>query len=588
MPDIDGVIQVSQTQPYKPNANVANGHIEKHHNHAAPDKVDSVTQKDHATSSLERSNSVIEQKPERHNSFNEKNDTLSGPLTIQKRRSNNLTVPQDEDAVRWAERIKERRISSKRRREEELDDERVLMGTKVAEGHENFETAYNMLTGIRFCVSRCNAKIDRDLTTVDFRERRKTSFDVLGTELTPATKHDFKFKDYAPWVFRHLRELFHIDPATYLMSLTDKYILSELGSPGKSGSFFYFSRDYKYIIKTVHHHEAKFLRKILPQYYEHVKNNPDTLLSQFYGLHRVKTAKGNKFHFVIMNNLFPAHKDIHRTYDLKGSLVGREYDEEKLAENPQATLKDLNWMKRNMHLEFGPTKGDKLKDQMERDVRFLQKLGIMDYSLLVGIHDLNRGNADNIRNKTLKVFQPGGERILSGATNVTNLTSLSEAATTTSFEMPSNASTTGLASQQSNQPFPNTLTRTPSKIENARKASQLRQLVKAERPVPMDQTRNKMPERQIDSKKDTYWYAEEGGLRATHEDDRPGEEIYYLGIIDCLTRYSMVKRGEHLWKSLTSSESEISAVPPHRYGERFLAFMKKAVAPREQAGDFVL
>jgi hypothetical protein len=32
-----------------------------------------------------------------------------------------------------------------------------------------------------------------------------------------------------------------------------KYILSELGSPGKSGSFFYFSRDYKYIIKTIHH-----------------------------------------------------------------------------------------------------------------------------------------------------------------------------------------------------------------------------------------------------------------------------------------------------------------------------------------------
>ncbi|PNS16143.1 hypothetical protein CAC42_4544 [Sphaceloma murrayae] len=521
--------------------------------------------------------------PERSNSINEN-------LNIPKRRSTNLTIPQDEEAVRWAERIKERRISSKRKREEELDDDRVLMGTKVAEGHENFETAYNMLTGIRFCVSRCNAKIDRDLTTVDFRERRKTNFDVLGTELTPATKHDFKFKDYAPWVFRHLRELFGIDPATYLMSLTEKYILSELGSPGKSGSFFYFSRDYKYIIKTIHHHEAKFLRKILPQYYEHVKENPDTLLSQFYGLHRVKTAKGDKFHFVIMNNLFPPHKDIHRTYDLKGSLVGREYDESNLEKNPQATLKDLNWMKRNMHLEFGPAKGDKLKTQMERDVRFLQRLRIMDYSLLVGIHDLTRGNADNIRNKTLKVFQPGGERILSGATNITNLTSLSEAATTTSFELPNNASSTGLGlgSQQSNQPFPN-LTRTPSKIENARKASQLRQLVKAERPVPMDQTRSKMPERQIDNAgKKTFFYGEEGGLRATHEDDRPGSEIYYLGIIDCLTKYNVVKRGEYYWKSFGQPDAEISAVPPKRYGERFLTFMKKAVKPREEGGEFVL
>ncbi|KAI3479973.1 hypothetical protein L1887_57960 [Cichorium endivia] len=41
-------------------------------------------------------------------------------------------------------------------------------------------------------------------------------------------------------VFRELREHFHLDAADYLLSLTSKYILSELGSPGKSGSFFYF------------------------------------------------------------------------------------------------------------------------------------------------------------------------------------------------------------------------------------------------------------------------------------------------------------------------------------------------------------
>ncbi|KAF2150006.1 SAICAR synthase-like protein [Myriangium duriaei CBS 260.36] len=524
----------------------------------------------------------LDERPER----SEKPDNSRDSLVVPKhRRSINLPHPppqfaQDEDAARWAEKIKERRISSKLRRQEEIDDDRVLMGTKVAEGHENFETAYNMLTGIRFCVSRCNAKINRPLTTIDFRERRKTSFDVLGTELTPATKYDFKFKDYAPWVFRHLRDLFRVDQANYLKSLTEKYVLSELGSPGKSGSFFYFSRDYKYIIKTVHHHEAKFLRKILPEYYEHVKQNPDTLLSQFYGLHRVKTKQGKKFHFVIMNNLFPPHKDIHRTYDLKGSLVGREYDESRLAENPQATLKDINWQKRNMHLEFGPIKGDKLKSQMERDVHFLQKLKIMDYSLLVGIHDLRRGNTLNLRNKTLKVFQPGGERIMAHPANVNQLGSLNEAATTTSFENPVTTS----------QTMPNLLVRTPSKIENARKASQLRQLVKTERPVPMDQTFTKLPERQVDeeSKKSMYFYADEGGLRATNEDDRPGQEIYYLGIIDCLTRYSFIKRAEHAIKSFSQPDAEISAVPPMRYGERFLNFMRNYIKPREQAGDYIL
>ncbi|KAJ5692151.1 Phosphatidylinositol 4-phosphate 5-kinase its3 [Penicillium macrosclerotiorum] len=212
-------------------------------------------------------------------------------------------APPDEEAARWAEAIKQRRAS--RRRREDDDDERVIVGTKVDQNHVNYVTAYNMLTGIRFTVSRINAKMDRELTPADFEAKHKFSFDITGNELIPSAKYDFKFKDYAPWVFRHLRAKFRLDPADYLMSLTSKYILSELGSPGKSGSFFYFSRDYKYIIKTIHHAEHKLLRRILPLYYRHVEENPNTLISQFYGLHRVKMAYGRKIHFVVMNNLFP-------------------------------------------------------------------------------------------------------------------------------------------------------------------------------------------------------------------------------------------------------------------------------------------
>ena len=89
-----------------------------------------------------------------------------------------------------------------------------------------------------------------------------------GNELLPYSKYDFKFKDYAPWVFRSLRESFNIDAADYLVSLTGKYMLSELGSPGKSGSFFYFSADYRFIIKTISHTEHKFFRKILRDYHD--------------------------------------------------------------------------------------------------------------------------------------------------------------------------------------------------------------------------------------------------------------------------------------------------------------------------------
>lgn len=410
-------------------------------------------------------------------------------------------VVPDDEASRWAEAYRQKR-AKRRRKEEDEDEDKVLVGTKVDENHANFTTAYNMLTGIRVSVSRTNAKLDRPLTDADFETKQKSTFDITGNELVPSAKYDFKFKDYAPWVFRHLRALFRIDPADYLMSLTGKYILSELGSPGKSGSFFYFSRDYKYIIKTIHHGEHKFLRKILKEYYNHATDNPNTLLSQFYGLHRVKTPYGRKIHFVVMNNLFPPHRDIHTTFDLKGSSVGRDYKEEDLEKNPRATLKDLNWLRRKRHLELGLEKKHLFVQQLERDVRLMQKLGIMDYSLLIGVHDLRKGNDENLREKTLQVFNPGGD-------------------------------TTGDEPSQ-------VLMRTPSKLENARKAKELRQMIKAERPVPVGETMNRMPDILEQTHTRGLFYSDDGGIRATHEDNQPAEEIYYLGVIDCLTHVSFI------------------------------------------------
>lgn len=387
-----------------------------------------------------------------------------------------------------------------------------------------------------------------------------------GNELTPSAKYDFKFKDYAPWVFRHLRAKFKLDPADYLMSLTSKYILSELGSPGKSGSFFYFSRDYKYIIKTIHHAEHKFLRKILKEYYQHVEQNPNTLLSQFYGLHRVKIPYGRKIHFVVMNNLFPPHRDIHQTFDLKGSTIGRDFKEEDLEKNPRATLKDLNWLRRNLHLEFGPEKKRLFIEQMEKDVHLLQKLKIMDYSMLVGIHDLQKGNQENLRDKTLQVFQPGGED-----------------------EIPTLPDGRGM------------LMRTPSKLENARKARELRQIIKQEKPIPMGQSSSRMPDQMEENtiKREFTFYSDDGGFRATHEDNSPGDEIFFLSIIDCLTHYGTVKKLEHLWSKFSSfylirranihiegishDKKLISPIAPEPYGDRFIRFIEGITKNPEEA-----
>lgn len=107
-----------------------------------------------------------------------------GSLSLNRRNTQSIhsnmqheEILQDENAMRWAEAVRQKRASKRRRRDEEEDD-RVVVGIKVDQNHVNWVTAYNMLTGIRFTVSRTNAKMDRPLTDVDFEARHKFSFDM--------------------------------------------------------------------------------------------------------------------------------------------------------------------------------------------------------------------------------------------------------------------------------------------------------------------------------------------------------------------------------------------------------------------------
>jgi 1-phosphatidylinositol-4-phosphate 5-kinase len=107
-----------------------------------------------------------------------------GSLSLNRRNTQSIhsnmpheEIPPDEDAMRWAEAVRQKR-ASKRKRKDEEDDERVVVGTRVDQNHVNWVTAYNMLTGIRFTVSRTNAKLDRPLTDADFEARHKFSFDM--------------------------------------------------------------------------------------------------------------------------------------------------------------------------------------------------------------------------------------------------------------------------------------------------------------------------------------------------------------------------------------------------------------------------
>jgi len=60
---------------------------------------------------------------------------------------------------------------------------------------------------------------------------------------------------------------------------------------GASGSFFFFSQDKKFIVKTMTNEELKFfLKRFGRPYFNHIKRRPTSLLARIYGIYTVKIS----------------------------------------------------------------------------------------------------------------------------------------------------------------------------------------------------------------------------------------------------------------------------------------------------------
>ncbi|GME72524.1 unnamed protein product [Ambrosiozyma monospora] len=461
--------------------------------------------------------------------------------------------------------------NQRRRSKMKADDRYVIPGQRVVEGHQNYIMAYNMITGIRVAVSRCSW-LPSPVKEEDFSNVTKLIFDMEGNSLTPGTKYEFKFKDYAPEVFRRLRTRFGIDQADYLLSLTEKVSLNELGSPGKSGSFFYYSRDYKFIIKTIHHSEHRQLRKVLKQYYEYVEKNPNTFISQFYGLHRLKmyTRKGIiKVHFIVMNNLFPPHRAMNLTYDLKGSTHGRRTDIEKAKAAGKTSIiaKDLNFLELKDKISLGPIKKKPIIEQIAKDVKLLQQLNIMDYSLLIGVHDLRKSQEEDPDNLMANFdpppIHPHSHPPLSPPNELeTEIPEPTQGEQNQDQDPSSNPPQNTTPTPTSKHPHPH-----PHAQHQPKQQVQLQQ---TQQTTTSTTTTN------------PCFIEPDGGIRATDANNQDQPLVYYMGIIDSLTNYSTFKRCETLLRCLKDKRETISAIPAYDYGERFYKFMDKIIVSKTQ------
>nr|XP_057930264.1 phosphatidylinositol 4-phosphate 5-kinase type-1 gamma isoform X3 [Doryrhamphus excisus] len=359
--------------------------------------------------------------------------------------------------------------------------------------------------GIGYTVGNLSSKPERDVLMQDFYVVESIFFPSEGSNLTPAHHFpDFRFKTYAPVAFRYFRELFGIRPDDYLYSLCNEPLI-ELSNPGASGSVFYLTKDDEFIIKTVMHKEAEFLQKLLPGYYMNLNQNPRTLLPKFFGLYCVQSG-GKNIRVVVMNNVLPRVVRMHLKYDLKGSTYKRRASK-KEREKARPTFKDLDFMQDLQDgLMLDQDTYNALVKTLQRDCLVLESFKIMDYSLLLGVHNMDQAE----RERQMEGSQGGSDEKRPLAQQ--------KALYSTAMESIQGGAACGGT---------------------------------------------------IDTE-DTM-----GGIPAVNG---KGERLLlYIGIIDILQSYRLIKKLEHTWKALVHDGDTVSVHRPGFYADRFFKFMSSTV-----------
>mmetsp|Transcript_14192 Transcript_14192/g.24122 ORF Transcript_14192/g.24122 Transcript_14192/m.24122 type:complete len:238 (-) Transcript_14192:837-1550(-) len=164
---------------------------------------------------------------------------------------------------------------------------------------------------------------------------------VKGMKMTQAS-----IISHAPSVFQEIRLLDQINEQEMISSLDPERNRQQIfkanqghkhSSGGKSGSFFFFTEDRKFIIKTIGKQEMQKYLSMLPRMLHYFKRNGcESYIQRIYGLYTIKLAGLWKFNVMVQGNAFKTSDNGRITYsfDLKGSTFQRQVIPESIFAPP--------------------------------------------------------------------------------------------------------------------------------------------------------------------------------------------------------------------------------------------------------------
>lgn len=112
---------------------------------------------------------------------------------------------------------------------------------------------------------------------------------------------------HAPLFFKSIQQANGVTAEVLINSLSPKEnrdMVFKVGEgAGASGSFFFFSQDRKFIIKTMTQKELDRFLRMLPYYEIHLSETKKSLLARIYGVYTIKMESyGQNINIVLMAN----------------------------------------------------------------------------------------------------------------------------------------------------------------------------------------------------------------------------------------------------------------------------------------------
>ncbi|KAF8821949.1 phosphatidylinositol-4-phosphate 5-Kinase [Cardiosporidium cionae] len=503
---------------------------------------------------------------------------------------------------------------------------KAIGGKQLESNSPFYALSFVMMIGIRLAVDstnyisklrdklKCNLSPLKKIPTVFARRFTFSNVAYLNNLIC-------SFTDYSSDLFANTRQQAQISDYEYFFSLcrTD-FSFIEFASNSKSGQFFFFSHDGKYLIKTVSQKELKYILSILPRYASHLQQNPSSLLARMFGLHRVelitkrnetergfsvvpatgvtrlKTTKSFEAehsvlsaYFMIQGAIFDPQVGVHEIYDLKGSTVGRK------AKPDDKVKKDTDWILAQRSISLDSTAHSSFLKLHEIDCLFLRSISVFDYSLLLGIHNRRRKahGEEGIKLRSVKLL---GTTLMA----VTWAAKLKRAAAITASRNEKKETVEGC------EDFPKTLSTNIAQNSMNSNSSPQDESLPLCTPLTKDESTN--PESSPICSANGEGEAEAssgavveisansqvvkkqritGGLILPRTPncfgasfaDPSDAELYFVGVIDFITPYTPRRLFHTLWKRFKSGcYGEISPVPPVPYAKRQIRFVRSSVS----------